>query len=578
MNRVVYWIGMFLLVFLLGGCADEKDEPTVSSGDGITQRSWTEGNTYAFAEGETRSFTFTAEGSWTATLSVPLCDLSAMKGGAGNQTLSLKMLDAPYSEAMLNIQVEGMPFNSTVKIKRKFADDTPIDADANRQMDEILKTYYLWNDEYKTLTPDFGVPYDRFLENTLMNMTTNTLDKKKYTDAQGTAYYRLFSFVQKVDQSLQSASRANEAKTKERTYGFTNFLAGMIAGSNNVFLCVQGVYPETPADKAGIGRGTYITKINGQALTQSNWSTLYLLLSHPSAGASVKVTDHNEKEYTMMVAEMPQNPVLISKVDVHGSHRIGYLCYDNFDAGFDDELFAAFKEFKNAGVTDLVVDLRYNGGGHVMSADMMASCIAGDACRGKVFASYRYNDTRMKALGNKRPEELFSYDSYANLGVSLAEGGLNLNRVYVLVGNATASASELVINSLKGIGLDVQLIGLPTLGKNVGMEGRRLTTEAGNQYLFYPITFQSYNAKGEGDYEHGFTPAGGNLIDEKKGADGYFNGYKPWGSESDPLYARALTLITGQAPALQQVVSTRTAARPLQVIYEPAPRLRGMLK
>lgn len=100
---------------------------------------------------------------------------------------------------------------------------------------------------------------------------------------------------------------------------------------------------------------------------------------------------------------------------------------------------------------------------------------------------------------------MFAYSNYENLATSLSAGALNLQHVYCIVGSGTASASELVINSLKGIDVEVTLIGKRTTGKNVGMEPVEYTIR-NNVYEVVPITFQIYNAKGVGDYENGFTP------------------------------------------------------------------------
>lgn len=95
----------------------------------------------------------------------------------------------------------------------------------------------------------------------------------------------------------------------------------------------------------------------------------------------------------------------------------------------------------------------------------MSSCIAGDFCVDKTFASYRYNDERMKALGNQRPIQKFAYSQYDNLSTSLSAGGLKLQKIYCLVTDDSASASELVINALRGIDIEVILIGTTTHGK-----------------------------------------------------------------------------------------------------------------
>lgn len=181
-------------------------------------------------------------------------------------------------------------------------------------------------------------------------------------------------------------------------------------------------------------------------------------------------------------------------------------------------------------------------------------------------------EQRMKKRNDKREEELFAYSNYENLATSLSAGALNLQHVYCIVGNGTASASELVINSLKGIDVEVTLIGKRTTGKNVGMEPVEYTIR-NNVYEVVPITFQSYNAKGVGDYENGFTPD--IEIDENDPygrGDGYYI-YRDYGSDKEFLYARAIQEITGQAPA-----PTTRSAEPLmrgKALKVPAIYRRG---
>ena len=205
----------------------------------------------------------------------------------------------------------------------------------------------------------------------------------------------------------------------------------------------------------------------------------------------------------------------------------------------------------------------------------MSSCIAGEACAGKTFISYRYNEERMKELG-KQDINLFAYNKYYNLGNRpLTAGALNLQTVYCLVGYDTASSSELVINSLRGIGIDVRLIGMPTRGKNVGMEGITITTAAA-EYELYPITFQSYNAKGEGDYENGFQPE--YTIDEDSpNGNNIYEGYGDFGTTNDPLYAYAVKLITGTdyAKSTTRSIDHAITGQPLA---KPTVKRMGMIK
>ena len=244
-----------------------------------------------------------------------------------------------------------------------------------------------------------------------------------------------------------------------------------------------------------------ITEIDNQRITTTNVQACYSKLIKPSSPTSIKVKDKDGKVYTINSGPIYANPIIHHQVN----EKIGYLVYSAFESGFDQELFDVFKEFKSQNITELILDLRYNGGGDVTSANLMSSCIAGDFCVDKTFASYRYNDERMKALGNQRPIQKFAYSQYDNLSTSLSAGGLKLQKIYCLVTDDSASASELVINALRGIDIEVILIGTTTHGKNVGMEGVELTAGT-DKYLLFPITFQAYNAKGFGDFENGFTP------------------------------------------------------------------------
>lgn len=400
-----------------------------------------------------------------------------------------------------------------------------------------------------------------------MSMTTNTLDKKLYNNGNG-SYYSLFSYIQKIDPDLQSTRSAIEKKTQEYNYGFINLLPVQY-DNTHVFLAVQGVYKSSSADEAGIKRSVGITHVDNQILTLNNWYQHCLKLLQPTSTSTVVVKDYNGKSYTINSGPIYANPVIYHRV----KNKIGYLVYSYFGSGFDQELFEVFKQFKNENITDLILDLRYNGGGDVRSANLIASCIAGETCIGKTFASYRYNQERMEVLGNKRDIEKFSYSSYQNLNnISLSAGGLNLRRVYCLVTNNTASASELVINSLEGIGIDVILIGNTTRGKNVGMEGVELTAGT-DKYLLFPITFQAYNAAGYGDFENGFTPDF--VIDENNPHGKNFEGYIDFGKDDETLYAKAMSQITG-TDAASITRSSRQAKG--QVIAQPTIGRIGMIK
>lgn len=151
-----------------------------------------------------------------------------------------------------------------------------------------------------------------------------------------------------------------------------------------------------------------ISLINGKKINNNNINNFYYDILSPDATINYTLTEDvveggtitGQKEYTITSKATYNNPVIFSNVkeDIEG-HRIGYLVYSGFEAGFDQELFNVFKDFKNKNVTDLILDLRYNGGGHTMSANLIATCIAGTASQGKVKYSAVY-DTMMKEWQN----------------------------------------------------------------------------------------------------------------------------------------------------------------------------------
>lgn len=553
-----------ILLFLNISC---KDDDTLLRGSGITEQSWSTNQTYFASAEQTLTFTFTTLSSWTAqNSSTALLSLDNTAGNSGENTIKVTVHKSSQEQGTITIKVNG--YSSASNIKIQLSDDDVQGYEINYSVDQYLKEMYLWNDEYKTLTPNFSQPYNEFLENTLMGMKTNTLDKKLYNNG-NQSYYSLFSFIQKLDPDLQSSRSAKEKKTLEYNYGFVNLLPVQYS-ETLVFLAVQGVHKESSAAKAGIKRGVEITEINNQKITTSNWRNSYSKLWKPSSTSTIEVKDREGNTYTIDSSPIYANPIIYNQVD----NNIGYLVYSAFESGFDQELFDVFKDFKTKEISDLILDLRYNGGGDVTSANLIASCIAGEACKNEVFATYRYNDERMKILGGQRPIKIFEYTKYANLNnISLSAGGLNLSRVFCLVTNNSASASELVINSLRGIGINVILIGTTTHGKNVGMEGVELTAGT-DKYLLFPITFQAYNAKGFGDFEKGFTPNYEKDEDNPNGQN--FEGYGEFGTNNGPLYAQAISLITGSD--LASTITRSTNQTKCKAIAKPNLNRIGMFK
>lgn len=456
----------------------------------------------------------------------------------------------------------------------------------NKNVHQYLSERYLWNSEYNTLTPNYDQDYKAFLSNQLLRLTTNVLDKK--ADADGK--YSLYSYIQLHNGVAASDGetadiQAKVAKEEEYSYGFTGFGPVALAGSDSaaqVYFCVRGVYPGSHAERQGLQRGDMIESVNGVPLTTDNYVSLYYSLLQPTAAATASIGVRQFQNnvpaglitYTVNCTAAYCNPILYNKVvDTLGT-KVGYLVYDNFDAGYEEELYNVFADFKSQGISDLILDFRYNRGGRTTSANLLATCIAGAQSQGKVFSSFAYNLERMAKRGGKRDDTNFAYPSFDNLGRDITAACLGLSRVYVLTTKATASASELVINALRGIGVEVVLVGKQTEGKNVGMELKDISTTYGNTYRLAPITFQVFNANGESDYADGFAPTVELEETNPYNHTATFYVYRPYGSAGEPLYATALSLITGgQQNGVQKVAAVSKGASGQQL---PTPQLERL--
>ena len=482
------------------------------------------------------------------------------------------------------------------------------DEEVNKLSFAILSDYYLWNDEYKAQKLNYDLDYQSFFYNGLLSLKTNTLDKKPYTvtDEQGNVQtkYNLFSYITEVPDYATTRASDPYAKEKTMSYGLVGLLPYRYYNESDpntkdyyVRFIVNGVYADSPAANAGLARGTLIEKFDGKYIRMSNRTDSYnaLMAATTVETHTLQILTRQQdntigapQTVTLSCNAIHLNPILKAQVEEVEGHKVGYLAYSSFEGSYDEELLNELKKFKSEGISDLVLDLRYNGGGHVASANLLSTAIAGEASKGKTFVEYRFNDSRMKKLGNKRESKAFGESlSKETLKNSLSQAMLNLNRLYVLVGEHTASASELVINSLKGIDIEVYLIGQTTTGKNVGMEvfrvgkGEKQGSDLQKTYEIAPITFQSYNAKGFGDYEKGFQP---DLAVDKLNPFNEENTiriYRPYGSQQEYLYGLALEQITGKTILERPTAQTRGLVSPIGEVIEtlPAPQLgtRGMI-
>jgi carboxyl-terminal processing protease len=205
--------------------------------------------------------------------------------------------------------------------------------------------------------------------------------------------------------------------------------------------------------------------------------------------------------------EITSTPVQSVKAIPLGNSKVGYLLFNDHIATAEAQLIEAFEGFQSEGVTELVLDMRYNGGGYLDIARMLASMIAGQEAIGQTFSELKFNSkypTQNPITGRTLSPSRFASTAPGFVVSSETDLPLlNLNRVVVISGSGTCSASEAVINGLRGIGVEVILIGDTTCGKPYGFYG---IDNCGTTY--FTIQFKGVNASGFGDYTDGFSPPG----------------------------------------------------------------------
>lgn len=274
------------------------------------------------------------------------------------------------------------------------------------------------------------------------------------------------------------------------------------------------VEPNSPAAQAGLQRGDTLVSVDAVGAddgTAAGVAVLNDALFPDTLGAPHSFVFSRSAStlptVTLTSANVTKQPVLTSQVLNVAGRTVGYMVFNDHIATAEPQLLSAIQTFRNAAVQDLVLDLRYNGGGYLYIASQLAYMIAGPGpTAGKVFEQLKYNDKRV-ADNNAASSSFGFYDVSCNPNASLtcttsqALPSLNLPRVYVLVGGSTCSASESIVNSLRGVDIDVRLIGASTCGKPYGF-----TPKDNCGISYFPIEFQGVNAKGFGDYADGFTP------------------------------------------------------------------------
>lgn len=314
-------------------------------------------------------------------------------------------------------------------------------------------------------------------------------------------------------------------------------------GSGNVFGYVRYVLPNTDAAAKGLERGIIFNTVDGQQITENNFSELFQPTTYTIGIATFDGENVTSTSDSVALTKAPytENPVYIANTLIVEDQPIGYLLYNAFTRDFDPQLNAAFGQFKADGITELVLDLRYNGGGSVSTATDLAGMVTGQF-QGQTFYTEEWNADRQDEYA-----EPGLFDGVLTTGEAL--NSLNLTRVYVITTGRTASASELVINGLSPY-IDVIQVGTNTTGK---FQASFLLFDApapdfslnqanpSHTYAMLPLVFKTANVNGVTDFIDGLTP------DVELGED--YSNLGVLGDEREPLLEACLNeIFPGRSP------------------------------
>ncbi|MBG6185921.1 S41 family peptidase [Flavobacterium sp. CAN_S2] len=406
-----------------------------------------------------------------------------------------------------------------------------------------MNQYYLWQADVPNLADD------RFADQTALNsfLREYPVPEELFDALRVNSSIDKFSWIVsdylELEGSLQGTTKNN---------GIDFGLSYKPGSTTEIFGYVRYIIANSDASTKNIKRGDFFTAVNGTQLTVSNYQSL---LYGSNENYTLNLADFNGttivgngKSVSLTKTVLTENPILVNKVITSGTHKIGYLMYNGFYANFDTQLNDAFASLKSQGVTDLVLDLRYNGGGSVQTATRLASMITGQFT-GKVFAKQQWNKKINDYFEAENPDALYNY--FTDKIGSTTINSLNLTKVYILTSASSASASELVINGLEPH-INVIQIGDVTVGKNVGSvtlyDSPSFGAENRNpnhRYAMQPIVLKIVNSLGFGDYFDGLKPDF--LQKETLSTLGVL------GETSEPLLSTAIGKITGTSRISKQI-------------------------
>lgn len=442
-----------------------------------------------------------------------------------SKMVNFKTIPVKISNSLIRLLFLSMLCFSCKKDKQ--SDPPPTPAEGTREqltLDSIYlyaKEIYLWYDAlpaYETFNPrqyasggDVLTNYQRELY-ALTQFKINSVTGQAY-EFSGVPGHPKYSFI-----SETSLSGGRQGTVDLNDKG-DDFGLGLSA-NGNVDVRIRLVQPSSAAAEAGLTRGMKVLSINGTPVNVNSGTFIESALAQSTVSLTVENAAGTVKNVSLVKKNYTTTAVLKTSIIQAGTQKVGYIAYSRFSA-YDvtkAALDQAFSQFASQGVTALVVDLRYNGGGYTQSAEYMINNIAPSSLNGKVMYVEYFNSLLQNGQAPILKQQLYRnaagetvmwnghLATYADLDYTVAGntfkfgdvGALNtVKQAVFIVSNSTASASELVINSLRPY-MPVRLVGQQTYGKPVGFFGISI-----DKYTVYLSNFYMQNANGNGDYFHG---------------------------------------------------------------------------
>jgi C-terminal processing protease CtpA/Prc len=253
-------------------------------------------------------------------------------------------------------------------------------------------------------------------------------------------------------------------------------------------LMVGFVYPDSDPDIAGVERGWQVVQINGQTVTRTNLNSILYDSLDVANSFTFTTSTGGSQQFSFTNKIITPISIFYSDTFTCNSRKVGYLLVDNFFAQAKDELQTQFQEFLNAGINELIIDVRYNESGVVEVSGYLANLIAGNIANNGPFVRYLFNDLKAD-------------DRNVIIRFKTEPESLTLERVFFITGEKTSGAAEVLINGILPCSIDVLIIGAPTAGRPVGIISHSFPDST-----LLPVTYKMANRNNETDFFDGLAP------------------------------------------------------------------------